>query len=42
MVESQNPVKMNVLLEFLFDIEKINKYVKKGWIEIYDPDYIEN
>ena len=33
---------MNVLLEFLFDIDKINKYVKNDWIDIYDPSYIES
>ncbi|KAL4453394.1 hypothetical protein ABPG74_017601 [Tetrahymena malaccensis] len=42
MVFSQDAVKMNVFLQFLFDIEKVNKYVRDGWIEIYDPGYIDN
>lgn len=33
---------MNVFLQFLFDIEKLNKNVREGWIEIYDPSYIDN
>lgn len=42
MVNEQNPVKMNVFLQFLFDITKLEMFVKPGWIEIYDPDYIAN
>ena len=42
MVESQDSAKMYYLLEFIFDIEKIEKYVKNDWSKIYDPDYIEN
>jgi hypothetical protein len=42
MVNEQNPVKMNVFLQFLFDVTKLEMYVKPGWNEIYDPDYIQN
>ncbi|CAD8194680.1 unnamed protein product [Paramecium pentaurelia] len=41
MVNEQDPVKMNVLLQFLFDIDKIITHVKPQWIEIYDPQYIQ-
>lgn len=40
MATEQDPVKMNVLLQFLFDLDKIRTSVYPGWIEIYDPDYI--
>lgn len=40
MVNEQDPVKMNVLLQFLFDIEKITTHIKPLWNEIYDPQYI--
>jgi len=33
---------MNVFLQFLFDVGKLETYVKPGWIEVYDPDYITN
>ena len=33
---------MNVFLQFLFDIEKVNKHLRPGWIDIYDPAYIDN
>ncbi|CAD8195383.1 unnamed protein product [Paramecium pentaurelia] len=41
MVNEQDPVKMNVLLQFLFDIDKIQTHLKPLWIEIYDPQYIQ-
>lgn len=31
---------MNVFMGFLFDVKKLDQYVKPGWIEIYDPDFI--
>jgi hypothetical protein len=42
MVNEQNPVKMNVFMGFLFDVKKLDQYVKPGWIEIYDPDFIQD
>jgi len=42
MVNSQDYVKMNVFMQFLFDIEKLNNLVREKWIKIYDPDYIDN
>ncbi|EGR27662.1 hypothetical protein IMG5_191650 [Ichthyophthirius multifiliis] len=42
MVLSQEPVKMNVFLQFLFDLEKVNKYLREKWIQIYDISYIDN
>ena len=33
---------MNVFLQFLFDVEKLNKYIRNDWIEIYDTAYIDN
>lgn len=41
MVNEQDPVKMNVLLQFLFDLEKIQQHVVPLWNDIYDPDYIQ-
>ncbi|CAD8115410.1 unnamed protein product [Paramecium sonneborni] len=41
MVNEQDPVKMNVLLQFLFDIDKIITHIKPLWNEIYDPQYIQ-
>ncbi|CAD8189942.1 unnamed protein product [Paramecium octaurelia] len=34
--------KMNMLIQFLFDIEKIQTHIKPLWIEIYDPQYIQD
>ena len=33
---------MNVFLQFIFDIEKVNKYLREEWIKIYDISYIDN
>lgn len=33
---------MNVFLQFLFDIPKLELHVKPGWIDILDPDYIQH
>lgn len=33
---------MNVFLEFLFDLNKVEKYVKPGWIEIMDQNFIQD
>lgn len=32
---------MNVFLQFLFDVEKLNTHVRPTWITIYDPSYID-
>ena len=32
---------MDVLLKFIFDINKVNHYVRDSWCEIYDPIYID-
>ncbi|KRX04389.1 hypothetical protein PPERSA_05650 [Pseudocohnilembus persalinus] len=41
-VNSQDPVKMNVFFEFLFDIDLVIELVKPKWIEVYDENYIDN
>ena len=33
---------MNVFLQFLFDLNKVEKFVKPGWIEILDPSFIQD
>ena len=41
-ITTQDPVKMNVFLTFLFDLPNLTTVVKPAWDEIYDPDYINN
>ncbi len=33
---------MNVFLQFLFDIQNIDRLVRPEWNNLYDPDYISN
>lgn len=42
MVLSQDSVKMNVLLGFIFDFELLEKEVFQFWSEHLEMDYIEN
>lgn len=42
MILGQDAVKMNVLLQFLFDVNKLNLFVKEAWCRLYDPSYIED
>ena len=41
LVLSQDAVKMNVLLQFLFDTESLKKYVREDWMQLYDYTYID-
>lgn len=42
MVMSQDFVKMNVLLSFIFDFDTLKKEVFESWSEHLELDYIEN
>ncbi len=42
MVMSQDFVKMNVLLNFIFDFDTLRKEVFETWSEHLELDYIEN
>lgn len=42
MVLSQDYVKMNVLLNFLFDFDTLRDEVFESWSEHLELDYIEN
>ena len=39
---SQEPNKMHVLLQFIFDSEKLREAVREPWMEIYDFQYIDD
>jgi len=38
---SQDSVKMNVLLQFMFDSDQLTKHVREEWMEHYDYLYID-
>jgi len=40
-VYSQNPVKMNVMFQLLFNVELLNEHVRDEWCKIYDATYID-
>jgi hypothetical protein len=40
-VLSQNPVKMNVLFDLLFDIKKLREYVRPEWSKCLDEQYVD-
>lgn len=42
MVLSQDFVKMNVLLSFIFDFDTLEKEVFPSWSEHLEMDYIQN
>ena len=42
LVMSQEPNKMHVLLQFIFDSEKLREAVREPWMEIYDFQYIDD
>jgi len=42
LVLSQNPVKMHVLFQFLFNVDMLNQYVREEWCKLYDATYIDN
>ena len=33
---------MNNLLNFLFNTEKLSEILRDNWIEIFDPEYVDN
>ena len=39
---SQEPNKMHVLLQFIFDSEKLRETVREPWMELYDYQYIDD
>lgn len=38
---SQDSVKMNVFLQFLFNTENLRQYVREEWMALYDYAYID-
>lgn len=42
LVLSQEPTKMHVLLQFIFDAEKLRESVREPWMDIYDFQYIDD
>jgi hypothetical protein len=41
LVLSQDPVKMNTFLQFLFNAEALREHVREEWMNIYDYTYID-
>lgn len=41
LVMSQEPARMHVLLQFIFDAEKLRELAREPWMEIYDFQYID-
>jgi len=41
LVFSQDAVKMNVFLQFLFNSEALREHVREEWMNIYDFSYID-
>lgn len=42
LVMSQEPNKMHVLLQFVFDAEQLRESVREQWMELYDFQYIDD
>lgn len=42
LVMSQEPARMHVLLQFIFDAEKLRELLREPWMEIYDFQYIDD
>ncbi len=32
---------MNVFFQFLFDVEKLNTFVREAWAQVLDPTYVD-
>ncbi len=41
MISATDSVKMNVLLELLFDIEKLEREVRPAWITTLDETFVD-
>lgn len=41
-VMSQDPVKMHVFLQFIFNLDKLRAHVRADWIKLYDASYIDD
>ena len=41
-VMSQDPVKLHVFLQFIFDADKLRAHVREEWIQLYDYSYIDD
>ncbi len=39
---SLDSLKLNVMLQFLFETERLEETLKGKWIEMYDPEFIES
>ncbi|CAG9324492.1 unnamed protein product [Blepharisma stoltei] len=42
LVDTQEQLKMHVLLSFLFDEELLREHVRESWCEVYDYKFIDN
>lgn len=42
LVKSQDAVKMNVFLQFLFNTETLKDHVRDEWIKEYDTSYVDD
>lgn len=42
LVLSQDAVKMNVFLQFLFNTENLRQHVREEWMTLYDFSYIDD
>lgn len=40
-VYSQDPIKMHVFLQFIFNVEALKQHVREEWIKLYDFSYID-
>lgn len=41
LVQSQEPIKMHVFLQFIFNPDALREHVREEWIKLYDFSYID-
>lgn len=41
LIQSQDPVKMNVFLQFLYSTDELKQHVRAEWLKEYDTSYID-
>lgn len=42
LIQSQEPIKMNVFLQFIFNADALREHVRDEWIKLFDYNYIDD